>query len=203
MSTDLPSEPPSASSTAPTPSTARDLAARALLTATGCTQQRISELLETSRRSIGRTAGRDLGTALQNPTVIAEARTVLAHSAACGSTVAERQAAEGWLAQVLDGERSVEAVSRPRAVVRPTKTVQRPARAVEVMSRRRTVIRPTKTPAAPVKPETLRSAPAIAIPEIEALERQQQRILYQRLNHLCARRRAAQRPDVDHGRGAR
>jgi hypothetical protein len=58
----------------------RDLAARALLVGAGCTQQRVSELLETSRRSVGRAVETELAAVLQDATVVAEARTVLAES---------------------------------------------------------------------------------------------------------------------------
>lgn len=88
----------------------RDLAARALLA--GCTQQRVSALLETSRRSVGRAAETDLAAALQDPAVVAEARTVLADSARRGSSAEERDAAETWLAEALREERAIESTSR-------------------------------------------------------------------------------------------
>jgi hypothetical protein len=77
----------------------RDLAARALVAGAACTQQRVSDLLETSRRSVGRAIKSDLAAALHDAAVIAEARTVLAQSARRGSTAEEREAADTWLAQ--------------------------------------------------------------------------------------------------------
>jgi hypothetical protein len=75
----------------------RDLAARALVAGAACTQQRVSELLETSRRSVGRAVDSDLMAVPQNSSVVAKARTVLSESARRGSTPEERQAAEAWL----------------------------------------------------------------------------------------------------------
>src|SRR5262249_12903683 len=49
------------------PATGRDLAARALVAGAGCTQQRAAELLETSRRSVGRAVDTDVVAALQHP----------------------------------------------------------------------------------------------------------------------------------------
>jgi len=68
------------------------------------TQQRVGELLETSRRSVGRAVEADLVAAPQNPAVVTEARTVLAASARRGSTGEERAAAGTWLADVLRDE---------------------------------------------------------------------------------------------------
>src|SRR5262245_43438387 len=53
--------PANVTAVAPEPSaTGRDLAARALLAGAHCTQERVAELLETSRRSIARTIDADL-----------------------------------------------------------------------------------------------------------------------------------------------
>jgi hypothetical protein len=156
MSTDLPSETTSPPPMDPIPATGRDLAARALLAATGCTQQRVSDLLDTSRRSIGRATESDVVGALQNAAVVAEARTVLAHSATRGSTVEERQAAEAWLAQALQEDGAGEAS---------------PRRAPSAHRRK-----PIAKPAVPLKNGRPKSAPSI--PQIAALERQQQRILH-------------------------
>src|SRR5262245_11387542 len=94
-------------SSLPVSTPGRDLAARALLAATDCTQQRVSELLETSRRSIGRAADTDLTSALQDAAVVAEARSIVAHTARCGSTEHERQAADTWLTEAQHEQRQI------------------------------------------------------------------------------------------------
>jgi hypothetical protein len=48
----------------------RDLPARALVAGASCTQQRVSDLLETSRRSVGRAVETDLAAALLDASVI-------------------------------------------------------------------------------------------------------------------------------------
>src|SRR5262245_53441808 len=63
------------------PATSRDLAARALLAGADCTEERVATLLDTSRRSLGRTADANVLAALQDATVVAQARTLLADSA--------------------------------------------------------------------------------------------------------------------------
>src|SRR5262245_48905462 len=96
------------------PATSRDLAARALLAGADCTQERVATLLDTSRRSLGRTADADVLAALQDATVVAQARTLLADSASHGSSAAEREAADAWLTRVLRDERQVEHVQHRR-----------------------------------------------------------------------------------------
>jgi hypothetical protein len=59
--------------------------ARALLAGAYNTQQRAGELLEMSRRTLGRADETDLFAPLQNPAVVTEARTVLANTARRGS----------------------------------------------------------------------------------------------------------------------
>ena len=68
----------------------RELAARALLADPDCSQQRVSDLLGVSRRTIGRMAEADLTTALRDPQVLEGARTCLAETASRGSTAEER-----------------------------------------------------------------------------------------------------------------
>ena len=96
------------------PATSRDLAARALLAGADCTQERIAELLDTSRRTVGRMVDADVLAALQDATVVTETRTLIADSASRGSTAAEREAADAWLTRVLRDERQVEHVQHRR-----------------------------------------------------------------------------------------
>jgi hypothetical protein len=141
----------------PVSSTGRDLAARALLAGAACTQERVATLLDTSRRSVGRTADADVLAALRNATVVSQARTLLAESASHGSTAEERQAADAWLTRVLRDERQVEHVQRRRG--RPRKTaVRKPA------SRPRHGRRHTENGWSPTT--------------LETLQRHQQRILH-------------------------
>jgi len=142
-------------------STGRDLAARALVAGANCTQQRAGELLETSRRSVGRAVETDLMAALQNPAVVTEARTVLAASVRRASTDDERAAAESWLAGVRDEHPREPAVRRP-SVRRSTKTTS------TRLVRSKNGSRPAVSPRPPVLP----------IAQLDALERQQQRILH-------------------------
>jgi hypothetical protein len=108
------------------PATSRELAARALLAGADCTQERVAALLDTSRRSVGRTANADVLAALQDATVVAEARTLLVGSASYGSTAEEREAADAWLTRVLRDECQVEQGHRRRhrhrkaVVMKPT-----------------------------------------------------------------------------------
>jgi len=145
-------------SSLPVSTPGRDLAARALLAATDCTQQRVSELLETSRRRIGRAADTDLTSALQDAAVVAEARSIVAHTARCGSTEHERQAADTWLTEAQHEQRPVETSPRRVATVRRKKPVAKPA--------------------TPSKNGIPRTAAAPVLPQIDALERQQHRILH-------------------------
>src|SRR5262245_2262641 len=141
------------------PATVRDLAARALLAGADCTQERIAALLDTSRRTVGRTADADYAAALQNATVVAEARTLLADSASRGSTVEEREAAEAWLTRVVRDEHQVEHVQHRRRR-------RRKVAAMKPAGRPKNGRRHSESDAA-WSPTTL-----------EALERQQQRILH-------------------------
>jgi hypothetical protein len=58
----------------------RELAARALPVGAGCGQQRVSTLLEVSRRTIGRMTDAEGTTALQDPRGLEAARTCLAET---------------------------------------------------------------------------------------------------------------------------
>jgi predicted transcriptional regulator len=138
----------------------RDLAARALVAGAHCTQQRAADLLETSRRSVGRAVDSDLGAAVQDAGVVTEARTVLAESVRRGSTPEEREAADRWLAEALRDESTRETAARRPTARRAPKTA-----AARPRSKKGTA-RATPLPA------------SFPIVQIEALERQQQRILH-------------------------
>ena len=75
----------------------RELAVRALLAGADCLQQRVSDLLGVSRRTIGRMADADLSAMLRDPQALEGARTCLADTASRGSTAEEREAAVAWL----------------------------------------------------------------------------------------------------------
>jgi hypothetical protein len=75
----------------------RELAAGTLQADPEASQQRVSDLLGVSRRTIGRMAEADLSTALRDPQVLEGARMCLAETANRGSTVEERDAASAWL----------------------------------------------------------------------------------------------------------
>jgi hypothetical protein len=110
----------------PTPVSAagRDLAARALLAA-ACTQQRVSDLLEVSRRSVGRAAETDLAAMLQEATVVADARTILTETVRQGSSAEERDAAERWLAEALREPVSPRPPARPSTKAATTRPRRR------------------------------------------------------------------------------
>src|SRR5262245_13752134 len=78
----------------------RELAARALLGA-GCTQARAGALLGVSRRTVGRTADRDVSAALRQAETLTRARGCLVESERRGSTAEERDAALDWLGHAL------------------------------------------------------------------------------------------------------
>jgi hypothetical protein len=145
---------------------ARELAARALLAGT-CTHQRVAELLHTSRRSVGRMAEADLTTALGDAQALESARTCLAETASRGSTTEERQAATAWLQEAARDEHQAEPaqVSRRPAARRP-KPVHRPSRNGA-----------RRNGAATVTTASAEHAPP-PFPQVEALRRQQQRILH-------------------------
>jgi len=107
-------------------------------------------------RNVGRTVDADVLAALQDATVIAEARTLLAESASRGSTLEEREAAEAWLTRVVRDEHQVEHEHRRRR--------RRKAVVMKPMGRPKNGRRHVD---AAWSPTTL-----------EALERQQQRILH-------------------------
>jgi hypothetical protein len=69
------------------------LATRALQAGANCSQQRVSELLGVSRRTLSRTVDPDFVAALLDATVVEQARTYLVDSASRGSTPEEREAA--------------------------------------------------------------------------------------------------------------
>ena len=138
------------------------MATRALAAGAHCTQQRAGELLETSRRSVGRAVETDVVAALQNPAVVTETRTILAASVRRGSTDEERAAAETWLAEALRDEQPPASIARRSIARRSTKTTRnRPPRSTNG-SRPAVSPRPTALPVA----------------QLDALERQQQRILH-------------------------
>jgi hypothetical protein len=136
----------------------RELAARALLAGPDGSQQRVSDLLGVSRRTIGRMAEADCTPALRDPQGLEAARTCLAETASRGSTVEERAAATAWLQAARDAHQ----VARGQA------------------SRRPAARRPRRRPARHVARENL-SKPDIAAalrPQVDALRRQQQRIAH-------------------------
>lgn len=139
--------------------TGRDLAARALLGGAECSAKRVSELLGVSRRTLGRMVEADLTAALQDAQTLAAARTYLEASTSRGIAVAERDAAAAWLAQALRDEQPLESAARRRTSVRATKKPTPKA-----------VKRPTNG--------TSPAAAAVPLPQLEALERQRQRILH-------------------------
>jgi hypothetical protein len=145
----------------------RELAARALLAGPGMSQQRVSDLLGVSRRTIGRMAEADCTTALRDPQVLEGARTCLAETARRGSTAEERAAAGAWLeAAARDDHQVARAPAARRPAVPRSKAVPRP-------SRNGTPRNGSVTATAPHAPQ----APPPLI-QVEALRRQQQRILH-------------------------
>ena len=151
----------------------RELAARALLGG-GCSQQRVSDLLGVSRRTIGRLAEADIPRALRDPDRLEGARTCLAETASRGSTVEEREAALAWLEEAPRDEHQVRmqpaAVMPPVSppVVNPTPRVlaRRPRR--PVAPRNGSARLTTATPGPPTAP----------LLQVDVLRRQQQRILH-------------------------
>src|SRR5262245_39094213 len=92
--------------TADPPVTDLLLAARARLEGSGCVQERVAQLLGTSRRSVGRTLDIDLSGARQDAAIVDAARARLAATARRGSTRDERTQAEAWLTGAMPEERS-------------------------------------------------------------------------------------------------
>ncbi len=82
----------------------RELAVRALLVGADCLQQRVSNLLGVSRRTIGRLADADCTSALRDPQALEGARTCLEDTASRGSTAEERETALAWLQQAARDE---------------------------------------------------------------------------------------------------
>jgi hypothetical protein len=149
----------------------RELAVRALLAA-GCVQQRVAELLDTSRRSVGRMVEADVTAALRDADVVAQARTCLADTASRGSTDEEREAAEAWLVHALRDDQQVAQFHQRISVRRPAATARVAIRA-GTRHGGGTVKRPAATPATPGPP------PAVfAHDQLDTLTRQQQRILH-------------------------
>jgi hypothetical protein len=143
----------------------RELAARALLAGPAGSQQQVSDLLGVSRRTVGRLADVDRTTAVRDPQVLEAARTCLAETASRGSTAEERAAAVAWLQEAARDERQIvrvqasrqPAARRPGAGRRLTRTCAKPTGAAS----------PTAAPHVPP-----------LSPQVEALRRQQQRILH-------------------------
>jgi hypothetical protein len=106
----------------------RELAVRALLAGADCVQQRVSDLLGVSRRTIGRMAEADLSTALRDPQVLEGARTCLAETARRGSTAEEREAAGAGLeAAARDARQAARVPASRRPAARRPGTVRRPS----------------------------------------------------------------------------
>ena len=70
----------------------RELAVRALLAGPDCSQQRISDLLGVSRRTIGRMAEADLTTAVRDPHVVAAPRRASAGRVPAAGAIRDRSA---------------------------------------------------------------------------------------------------------------
>ena len=160
-------DPPPPAPDAATP--ARELAVRALLAGADCLQQRASDLLGVSRRTIGRLADADLSEVLRDPQAVEGARTCLEETANRGSTAEERQAAQAWLQQAARNEHQVagvQALRRRRPGPRPG-AGRRPVRHGANGNGRATATTPPPCPAV-----------AASLPQVEALRRQQQRILH-------------------------
>ena len=156
----------------------RALAARALLAGPDGSQQRVSDLLGVSRRTIGRIADAECSTGLRDPQVLEEARTCLAETASRGSTPEEREAAVAGLEDAARDERQV---ARVQASRRPAARRPRPVRrhggstseASTTKNRPETVGAHGSGSATPTAPP----APA-PLTQVDALRRQQQRILH-------------------------
>lgn|SRR5262245_21420904 len=161
--------------------TGRELAARALLANGDCTQQRASELLAISRRSIGRTTAAAVVAALHDEAVVGMARASLTESATRGSTVEERTAAEAWLErarrddqQVERGHHQVATAMRPQSKSGPVRRVSRNGSSG---SEKRSAAKPATRMATKIH-EPPAPCPTLAGDQVDALRRHQQRILH-------------------------
>jgi hypothetical protein len=100
--------------------TARELAARALLAGPDGSPHRVSALLDVSRPTIDRMTDADLSTPSRDPQLLEGARTYLAETASRGSTVEEREGAVAWLQAAARDERQQFAAARRKvAAVSP------------------------------------------------------------------------------------
>jgi hypothetical protein len=172
------------------------LAARALLATPDGTQQRVSDLLGVSRRTIGRLAEADFSAALRDKQVLDDARTYLQDTASRGSTAAERAAAAAWLEEAAREEHQVpvtQAATKPvvehhveRTPAATTPPVSSPvvnptprglARRPDHTTARRNASTPSPATTLPVEAGTGVPTPE-PLPPIDALRRQQQRILH-------------------------
>lgn len=180
----LHSDPVSVDETPPPPPDAltpgRELAVRALLAGADCLQQRVSDLLGVSRRTIGRMADADLSAALLDPQALEGARTCLADTASRGSTAEEREAAVAWLEHVVRDEHHAaraQALRRRPPGPRPG-AGRRPSgnRGAHHNGNGHGPGRVT-APTPPTSPAAATVIPSL-LPPIEALQRQQQRILH-------------------------
>ena len=122
-----------------------------------------------SRRTIGRMADADCAATLRDPQALEGARTCLADTASRGSTAEEREAAVAWLQQAARNEHQVagvQALRRRPPGPRPG-AGRRPVRHGTNGNGRATATTPPPCPAS-----------AASLPQVEALRRQQQRILH-------------------------
>ena len=85
----------------------RELAVRALLAGADCLQQRVSNLLGVSRRTIGRLADADCRSALRDSQALEGARACPEETASRGSSAEEREAPLAWLQQAAQNEQQV------------------------------------------------------------------------------------------------
>lgn len=182
---DMATEPESAEGTT-TP--ARELAVRALL-AGGCVQQRVADLLDTSRRSVGRMVEADVTAALREADLVAQARRYLEQSVSRGVTPKERDAALAWLQDAVSDEQAtdepVESAPAPLATPATASDLQEPPRRSEPVRGRPVRVQHTKrtrtgaTPRPPhVSPTRVPPHAAVALDQVDELTRQQQRILH-------------------------
>lgn len=179
----------------------RELAARALQAGPDCSQQRISDLLGVSRRTIGRMVDADLSTALRDPQVLEVARTCLAETTGRGCTSEERAAALAWLQEAAQDEHQAARDEHEHQAERAPAASRPSRRAAARRPARRHARRPSHNGAH----RTGATTPTAGIPDppapaplthVEALRRQQQRILHRSalVNYVLAAERRTGAP---------
>jgi hypothetical protein len=162
---------------------AQALAARAFLAGAGCTQARVGVLLDTNRRRIGRLVATERTTAVQEAAVLAQARACLTASETRGSTMAEREAAEAWLLQAERDGRPTEPASAATMGKPRTRPASKPARRAATGTPKTRAQRPAAMPAPPT---AVPRRASLALEQVEALTREQQRLARRSLILGCA-----------------